>query len=286
MNQPRLFISYSQSDRSLTRRLTDYLRRAYDEVWYDENRYGGEAWWDNVLWNIKACDIFLYLLSPASMRSPYCIAEYQEAQRLQKQIVLVVIRPPVPSDVQGLPLVDLTPGLTSAKIGELLSLLRHLENRPPRPLPPPLSSTATPIPVGEEAAPRHFPTKWIVLPVLLIGALLLIMLLAPQLAPIIDLPPATNTPIPPSETSTSTPLPTSTTIPATDTPIPLTDTPIPPTATQIPSPTATPTDTEEPPTLTPIPSPSNTPTATIPPATLTSTVPPTVTRRRPSTGGK
>jgi len=283
MNQPRLFISSSQSDRSLTNRLSDYLRRAYDEVWFDENRYGGEAWWDNVLWNIKACDIFLYLLSPASMRSPYCIAEYQEAQRLQKQIVLVAIRPPAPTDVQGLPLVDLSAGMTTAKIGELLALIRHLENRPPKPPPTPLSPTPTPVPVGDELSERRFPVKLVVLPLLLIGVVLAVGLLAPRVLPLIA-PTSTYTPVP-SATSTVTPLPTRTPIPATDTPIP-TDTPVPPTATQLPSPTDTPTDTPEPPTSTLSPTASNTPTAPIPSATFTSTVPPTVTRRRPASGGK
>ncbi|MCC7451039.1 MAG: toll/interleukin-1 receptor domain-containing protein [Anaerolineae bacterium] len=278
MNQPRLFISSSQSDRSLTNRLADYLRRAYDEVWFDENRYGGEAWWDNVLWNIKACDIFLYLLSPASMRSPYCIAEYQEAQRLQKQIVLVAIRPPAPTDVQGLPLVDLTPGLTTAKIGELLALLRHLENRPPTPPPTPLSPTPTPVPVGDEPSTRRLPVKLVVLPLLLIGIVLAVGMLAPRVISLIATPTSTNTPAP---SATNTLLPTSTPIPPTDTPVPLT-------ATQLPSPTDTPTNTPEPPTPTqpPTPTTSDTPTATIPSATFTSTVPPTVTRRRPASGGK
>src|SRR5437899_369024 len=134
MRQPRLFISSSLADQSFTKKLADYLYRAYDEVWFDANRYGGEVWWEDVLWNIKASDIFIYLLSPSSVGAAYCRAEYAEAQRLRKQILPVVIRPNthIPPDLAELQPVDLSQSLTSAKVGELLAALKQLEKQFPK----------------------------------------------------------------------------------------------------------------------------------------------------------
>ncbi len=177
MRQPRLFISSSLADRSITSKLADYLRRAYDEVWYDANRYGGEVWWEDILWNIKASDIFIYLLSPASVAAAYCRAEYAEAQRLHKQILPVVIRAGthVPPDLVELQPVDLSNGLTSAKVGELLAALKQLENQFPKAPPVPANGERTPVPAVIRDSPRRFSRRWIlpVLGILLVLALLL-----------------------------------------------------------------------------------------------------------------
>ncbi len=91
---PKIFVSYSRVDRQFTNRLVARLRRIYghSEVWYDESLHGGDIWWDEILSQIAQADIFLYLLSNESVTSPYCQAEFEEAQRLQKQLITVQVR--------------------------------------------------------------------------------------------------------------------------------------------------------------------------------------------------
>lgn len=90
----RIFISYSRVDREFVVALAKLLREVYgyENVWYDENLHGGDIWWKEILDAIAECDIFIYLLSNESVTSPYCLAEFQEAQRLYKGIVTVQVR--------------------------------------------------------------------------------------------------------------------------------------------------------------------------------------------------
>lgn len=90
----RIFISYSRVDRRFVEGLTDKLRRIYthDNVWFDEGLHGGDIWWEEILDQIAEREIFIYVLSNESVQSEYCQAEFEEARRLQKQIVTVQAR--------------------------------------------------------------------------------------------------------------------------------------------------------------------------------------------------
>lgn len=90
----KIFISYSRVDREFVVALAKLLREVYgyDNVWYDENLHGGDIWWKEILDAIAKCEIFIYLLSNESVTSPYCLAEFQEAQRLYRGIITVQVR--------------------------------------------------------------------------------------------------------------------------------------------------------------------------------------------------
>ena len=90
----KIFISYSRVDRPAAEELVWQLRRVYgnDNVWMDDELTGGDIWWEEILDQVAACDIFLYLLSNDSVNSPYCQAEYREAYRLRKRIITAQIR--------------------------------------------------------------------------------------------------------------------------------------------------------------------------------------------------
>ncbi len=270
MRQPRLYISYSRADKAFVTRLATYLYRAYDEVWYDEHRYGGDIWWDDLLWNLKACDIFIYLISPQSVEATYCRAEYAEALRLRKQILPVVIRDetPVPADMEVLPVVNMVGPFDASSVGELLAALKQLEYRFSKAPLPPLDPMPTPVPpVIDDVPIRRSPGRLAAL-LVIGGALLIILGFVSRQA---VTPTATTTPIPmPSETLL---LPTATIVPPTEEPASPT-----PTATTAPSSTSTPSDTPTP-TWTATSTWTVIPSATEPPLTSTSTVPPTVTRR-------
>jgi hypothetical protein len=281
MRQPRVFMSCSRTDQALAAKLADYLRRAYDEVWFDEHRYGGEVWWDEILWNIRACDLFIYLVSPESIRAAYCQAEYAEAVRLRKQILPVVLRPMtvIPSVLRPLHPLDMTKGISPVTVGAVLSALKHLENRLLNVPQPPLSAEPTPMPLVEDKPPR--PARWRLLLLPVFGILLLLLWAMPRLAaPGVAITTAspTGTRFVPTATLA---LPAVTVILMTPTQLSTlqtTRTPVPATQaaslTSIPTATAsrTPSSTS---TSTPTATPSITPTL----PTSTSTVPPTVTRR-------
>ena len=95
-----IFLSYARRDASAVRNLLGDLERAKQEAWYDRDLEGGERWWDAILEQIRGCDLFVFVLSPDSIRSRACRTELAYAVALQRPILPVQV-----SDVQ----VDLAP---------------------------------------------------------------------------------------------------------------------------------------------------------------------------------
>lgn len=88
-----LFVRYSSQDRSAIESLTTALRRARQQVWFDEDLGGGEAWWNEILGQIRSCEVFIVALSNHSLESKPCHAELRYAQTLQRPILPVRIGP-------------------------------------------------------------------------------------------------------------------------------------------------------------------------------------------------
>jgi serine/threonine kinase PknH len=88
-----LFISYSSQDRSAIEPLTTALRRARQQVWFDDDLGGGEAWWNEILEQIRACEVFIVALSNRSLESKPCQAEWRYAKALERPILPVRIGP-------------------------------------------------------------------------------------------------------------------------------------------------------------------------------------------------
>jgi hypothetical protein len=86
-----VFISYSSQDRAFVEALLKALRRAREQVWLDEELSGGEAWWREILEQIRGCSVFIVALSKNSLASKACQAELQYAQALGKPILPVRI---------------------------------------------------------------------------------------------------------------------------------------------------------------------------------------------------
>lgn len=255
--EPHLFISYSRVDKSFTVQLERYLRQAYDNVWFDESLHGGQLWWDEILKHISQCDIFIYLLSPESLESTYCLAEFSEAVRLQKQILPVLIRDraPIPPDISKYQYVDMSGGFKARSINNLQAslarLTRELPSEPlpaiqPHPIPPPLIADR-PLTVIQRT------------PILIARIVVLILVFVITVLALINSKNNSATASLPTLTSTlqsktpsptdvpflvsSTPVPTNTSLPTvtlTNTPVPPTNTPLPTTTfTNMPLPTMT-----------------------------------------------
>lgn len=91
--QHSIFVSYSHDDVRIAEELADFLKKAYDNVWYDKvGLRGGQQWLDEILKQVAACDVFIFLLSNESLASTYCLQELDEAKRLQKYIVPIRVR--------------------------------------------------------------------------------------------------------------------------------------------------------------------------------------------------
>lgn len=88
-----VFLSYSSRDRALLDNLLSALRRADENVWFDEKLGGGDVWWQKILERIRDCDVFLIALTNNSLQSKPCLAELRYAQALQKPVLPVQIGP-------------------------------------------------------------------------------------------------------------------------------------------------------------------------------------------------
>lgn len=131
----RLFISYARIDKPYCEQIVSTL--AVHDIWYDQRVHVGLHWWDQILEQLKACEGFVYLLSPDSVKSEYCQKEFAIAQSLGKRIfpVLIYNRTPIPDALKDMPYVDLSKGLTPESVKILLNAIHIAERRRPAPQP-------------------------------------------------------------------------------------------------------------------------------------------------------
>jgi hypothetical protein len=89
----RLFISYARRDAAAVNDLDRDLVRANHQVWFDRKLEGGQRWWDEVLKQIQACELFVFVLSPHVLKSKACRAELAYAADLERPILPVLVGP-------------------------------------------------------------------------------------------------------------------------------------------------------------------------------------------------
>ena len=71
----KVFVSYSRNNLDVITQLVKDLQAVGMETWHDQTLTGGQRWWDNILANIRGCDIFVFALSPESWESEACRSE-------------------------------------------------------------------------------------------------------------------------------------------------------------------------------------------------------------------
>jgi TIR domain len=90
-----VFVSYSRRDSEFVRRLAEAVSQHGKEVWLDtEGIADAEVFPDAIKRAIEQSNAFLFVITPASVASPYCEHELEYARDLQKRIV-PVLRDPV-----------------------------------------------------------------------------------------------------------------------------------------------------------------------------------------------
>lgn len=94
MEQSDVFVSYRRSDVEFTKQLVKALQSTGREVWVDWEDIppGVEGFSDEIQRGIEATDAFIAILSPAYLKSQYCLMELREALRLKKRVVPVVVQ--------------------------------------------------------------------------------------------------------------------------------------------------------------------------------------------------
>ncbi len=77
----RVFISHSSKDVEFSTQLAENLREALGEnsVWYDSGLRAGDRWWRSIQDELALCDVFILIISPASMESEWVQREYEMA---------------------------------------------------------------------------------------------------------------------------------------------------------------------------------------------------------------
>lgn len=143
-----LFVSYSSQDRSTVDGLASALRKAQQQVWFDQELGGGDSWWAKILEQIRACDVFLVALSSNWLQSKPSQSELRYAQALNRPILPVRI-----GDIDSmrvnplaaLQIIDYRNPTVDAGI-QLVTAVHSLTSKP-QPLPDPLPDEP-PVPFG------------------------------------------------------------------------------------------------------------------------------------------
>lgn len=145
----KIFVSYRSVNRALVNQLVTDLSDMEHEVWYDQELEGGQMWWDNILSQIRECDLLIFALTPQSMESYPCQLEYSYANAVRRHIIPVLLADGVkfnllPVLLQERQIIDYT-ARTIESYKRLSSAIRNLPPVPalPDPLPP-----APPLPIS------------------------------------------------------------------------------------------------------------------------------------------
>lgn len=137
-----VFISYARDDRPTVESLQQDLERARAGVWIDRELSGGQAWWDVILGQIRTCDVFVFALSPASLKSRACMAELHYAIALRRPLLPVMVRNVsvqlAPREIADSHIVDYTERTPDAAVSVVTALLGFAQ-APPLPDPLPLA---------------------------------------------------------------------------------------------------------------------------------------------------
>ena len=141
----RVFVSYSRQNLDVVARLVQDLKAVGVDIWHDQALTGGQPWWDNILANIRACDIFIFALSTESLRSEACRSELAYVVQLGKPLLPVLVSDGVSLNLLSHPLNEIQ--IADCRGGDkesILTLVRSIM----------LAAAAPPLPDPLPAAPR------------------------------------------------------------------------------------------------------------------------------------
>jgi TIR domain len=135
----KIFVSYSRDDAAFVAPLRADLAQLGHDVWMDQRLLGGQEWWDEILANIRECDLFVLALSPKSIESDACLLEVRYARAVRRLFlpVMVLTTDPnfFPPEVAHAQFVDYTRSDDRSSLLHLVSSITQLPPAPPLPDP-------------------------------------------------------------------------------------------------------------------------------------------------------
>lgn len=136
----RVFVSYSRTNLDVVSQLVEDLQAVGMTTWYDQTLTGGQRWWDNILANIRDCEVFIFALSPQSWESEACRSELAYVCQLGKPILPVLVADGINLNLLSAPLNEIqVTDYRARDKGAAFALVRALNLTPDAsPLPNPL----------------------------------------------------------------------------------------------------------------------------------------------------
>ena len=100
----RVFLSYSRRDRGILYQISSRLERLNIPYWFDQGIAHGENFRTRILAEIMGSRLLLPIWTPASIKSPWVIAEVATALRRQKRLfpVSTVEASRIPNPYRGI----------------------------------------------------------------------------------------------------------------------------------------------------------------------------------------
>jgi hypothetical protein len=148
-----IFVSYSSQNRPAVKSLVADLVSLEHTVWFDQELSGGQVWWNAILDQICACDLFILALTAQAMKSEPCRLEYTYAYELNKPIIPVLLTNDV--NIALLPVIlqerQFVNYINQDKAA-LLALNNAIHGTPPAPVLPDPLPDAPGIPISPLAA--------------------------------------------------------------------------------------------------------------------------------------
>jgi hypothetical protein len=86
-----VFLSYAHQDVASVGTLRQDLLDMGQSVWFDESLHGGQIWWDEILRQVRECQVFVLAVSVHSLESEACMAEWAYAMELNRPFLPVRI---------------------------------------------------------------------------------------------------------------------------------------------------------------------------------------------------
>lgn len=151
----RIFISYARVDKAFALRVGELIAVQH-ETWHDNRLYAGQNWWEEILHRLHWCEGFVYLLSPDSVRSDYCIKEFEIAAQSGKHIFPILIQENtlIPDALKDIQYVDFSTGITRDALSFLLRSIHSAELQPKNSFP--VTDVSFQSEMNLEAILKHF----------------------------------------------------------------------------------------------------------------------------------
>lgn len=137
----QVFVSHSRLDHDETEPLLNDLAAIGLDVWADASLAGGPERWTAILERIRACEVFVYVISANSLASRACRSEFEYAVALERPVLPIALEDVsvhlLPPDLARLQMVRYDPTDRGCALALSRSVLALDQQHPlPHPLPP------------------------------------------------------------------------------------------------------------------------------------------------------